>query len=121
MEITDRTFGTSTVESTTKVMEKQIILTFRDGPEMDIVTLILHWEDRDGENWFEGVAIDGSLADVIKDRSDIATDVLSFLNESINDRTKCFSDNFMPTQAMHNYIDNVIEEAFKKLDMKEVD
>ncbi len=119
MRITKHTYSNApSVLSTIREMEERIYIVFESGPEMDIVTLNMIYEDRDGENWLSHFKIEDTDTEYT-DRTTIAGDVLSYLNECINDNTKCFSDRFEITQGLFNIIDNIIEQAIKKHNIKE--
>jgi hypothetical protein len=125
MNIKDHNFGVKSVVETVKLIEQQILVSFVDGEETDVLEFTMFYEDRDGENWLSYFTIENNHDDKIVHRSCMPECLLNHLNscieeeDSMSSSTKCFSKKFEVTPDLLNYVDNIIEEAMQKSNIQE--
>ncbi len=120
MEITKVSFGTVFTYSTVKYESIPIFLTFENNGEMDVVTLNVGYEDTDGTKVQSCFTFDESSTEYYRDT--VSSDLCDYLNGRISEKfsgCSAIRTNFVTTDELCNYIDNVIDETMIKHKIKE--
>jgi len=115
MEITKISFGKVFNHSTVKYESIAVFLTFENDGEMDVVELNIHYVDTDGTRVLTYFTFDENNVNYYLDT--ISVDVCEYLNGRISEvfgGRSAIRTNFEITDAICNYIDNVVDEAMKK-------